>query len=336
MNEEIIRYITSKRQPDPEEEKRLAAQEAQAAELRDQASRATLASGLQSASDKFGMIAGKGVQSDTSAFDNAAKQNMVQADSIIKGVGNARADASKNRTDMIAEYLKEKRAGDDRADRKTEWDQKRAFDLAENKKDRESRLEAARIGNENKEELRTTLLDTPYGLANTPEDAKQLKEAYESKSAFDNKIKELITLREKHGGGALFNREDVARGKQLSKDLLLEYKNMAKLGVLSAADEKIINAIIPADPLAFDFIPGQDPILHKLKSFAKDSDSIFNTKLSTRLKGGSKLDPKATAGPVAESGTAYATGAPQPGSIVIHQGKKYRVGADGDSLEEVQ
>jgi len=79
-------------------------------------------------------------------------------------------------------------------------------------------------------------LQTPFGLANSLDDAKQLKEAHESKKNFDNKISEMIALREKHGGGATLNREDVARGKQLSKDLLLEYKNMAKLGVLSKSD----------------------------------------------------------------------------------------------------
>lgn len=136
-------------------------------------------------------------------------------------------------------------------------------------------------------------LQTPFGTANTVDDAKQLKEAFESKKNFDNKIQEMIALRQKHGGGAILNREDVGRGKQLSKDLLLEYKNMAKLGVLSAADEAIINEIIPADPLEYNSplaaLQGQDPILHKLKKFKNDSDKDFQTRVSTRTRGGGKV-----------------------------------------------
>lgn len=143
-------------------------------------------------------------------------------------------------------------------------------------------------------------LKTPYGLANNEDDAKKLKEAYESKKNFDGKIKEMIALRKKHGGGASLNREDVGRGKQLSKDLLLEYKNMAKLGVLSKSDEDIINAIIPEDPLAYNSplaaFNGQDPILHKLEKFKGDSDKDFSTKVSTRtregLAAGNKVEKK--------------------------------------------
>jgi hypothetical protein len=132
-------------------------------------------------------------------------------------------------------------------------------------------------------------LKTPFGLANTVDDAKQLKEAHESKKNFDNKIQEMIALREKHGGGAIMNREDVARGKQLSKDLLLEYKNMAKLGVLSKSDEDIINAIIPEDPLQYNGpigLVGQDPTLHRLKKFKEDSDKDFSTRVATRTRDG--------------------------------------------------
>lgn len=128
-------------------------------------------------------------------------------------------------------------------------------------------------------------LKTPYGLANTEDDAKKLKEAHESKMSFDSKVKEMIDLRKKYGT-EYFNREAVARGKQLSKDLLLEYKNMQKLGVLSKSDEDIINAIIPDDPLGQDFAPGQDPILSNLEKFKADSDRDFNTRINTRTRSG--------------------------------------------------
>lgn len=126
------------------------------------------------------------------------------------------------------------------------------------------------------------------GYAQTADDAKQLKTAVESKDNFDGKLDELISLREKHGGGAIMNREDVGRANQLSKDLLLEYKNMAKLGVLSVSDEKILNKIIPSDPLEYNSplaaIQGQDPILQNMKKFKADAARDYQTKLNNRLR----------------------------------------------------
>ena len=141
--------------------------------------------------------------------------------------------------------------------------------------------------NTDKQDREQQKLKTPYGLANSEDDAKKLKEAHEAKSNFDSKIDEMIQLRKEYGGEAL-NREAVARGKQLSKDLLLEYKNMAKLGVLSKTDEKIINAIIPDDPLAFSAagIVGQDPILTTLEKFRSDSERDFQTRVNTRTQKG--------------------------------------------------
>lgn len=134
---------------------------------------------------------------------------------------------------------------------------------------------------------------TPYGLANTVDDAKKVKDAYVAKNNFDAKLNELISLREEFGGEA-GNREAVARGKQLSKDLLLEYKNIAKLGVLSQSDEKIINAIIPDDPLAFnnpfEMATGQDPILANLKKFKADKDKDFENNVMTRVRSGANTE----------------------------------------------
>lgn len=130
-------------------------------------------------------------------------------------------------------------------------------------------------------------LSTPYGLANTVQDAKDIKDAHISKKSFDAKLDELIALRRKYGG-ELFNRTAVARGKQLSKDLLLEYKNMAKLGVLSQSDTDIINAIIPSDPLEYSpsGIKGEDPILYTMQKFREDSDKDFKTRVATRTRAG--------------------------------------------------
>lgn len=122
------------------------------------------------------------------------------------------------------------------------------------------------------------------GMALTKEDAKNIKDATQMKEKFDSQIGEMISLREEFGG-EVANREAVARGKQLSKDLLLTYKNLAKLGVLSQSDEKIINAIIPADPLEFSpsNIVGQDPILTQLQAFQSDSQRDYDTRLKMRM-----------------------------------------------------
>lgn len=119
------------------------------------------------------------------------------------------------------------------------------------------------------------------GEALTATDAKTLKSAVEMKDKFDRQVKELVDLRKEYGV-EYFNREAVGRGKQLSKDLLLTYKNLAKLGVLSKSDEDIINAIIPSDPLGQDWAPGQDPILHQLTKFKEDLDQDFQKSVGTR------------------------------------------------------
>ena len=124
------------------------------------------------------------------------------------------------------------------------------------------------------------------GTALTKGDASTLKGAAEMKNNFDLQIDEMLALRKKHSGGAIFAREDVARGQQLSKQLLLSYKNLAKLGVLSQSDESIINAIIPEDPLAYSAagLLGEDPISHKLRKFKSDSDAQFKKSQEMRLQ----------------------------------------------------
>ncbi len=136
-------------------------------------------------------------------------------------------------------------------------------------------------------------LETPYGNARTPDDAKQLKSAGELKSTFDDKIDELIQLRSDYGG-EVWNRDAVARGKQLSSDLLLLKKDMAKLGVLSKSDEGILNSIIPQDPLEINWtgaFDGQDPTMTRLKAFKSDTVKDFESRLTNRLQGGALKPP---------------------------------------------
>ena len=187
------------------------------------------------------------------------------------------------RSAIQASSLREGELESAERDRGLKRDELRAYkDLArQDRIDREGHKLA-----ENEESLMTN-----YGKARTKDDAKQLKAASEIKTSFDQKISELISIREAKGGEVL-DREAVARARQLSKDLLLAYKDMSKLGVLSAADEAILNEIIPADPLQFNAsgLVGQDPTMVKLKSFKVDVNRDFENRLNNRIRGGYKSE----------------------------------------------
>jgi len=187
------------------------------------------------------------------------------------------------------------------------------FSIEENNK---ARLEAARMQAETRKDIRTEnalsradrnaqrgneiqdkreikneeLKVGSLGYAITAQDAKDLKSATVMKASFDSKLAEMIALRQKHNGGTIIDREDVGRARQLSKELLLAYKNIAALGVLSQSDEAILNAIIPSDPLEYNSplaaLQGQDPVLHKMLQFQKDTNDSYRMNLGLRLKGG--------------------------------------------------
>lgn len=122
-----------------------------------------------------------------------------------------------------------------------------------------------------------------YGLALTPKDSQDTKDALTSHGDLKNKLTELSALREKYGAEK-FNREAVNRGKQLSKEILLEYKNLARLGVLSKSDEDIINSIVPSNPLSFavSSLVGQDPYKSQLENLNTDIDQKMETFLHHR------------------------------------------------------
>lgn len=160
--------------------------------------------------------------------------------------------------------------------------EQRKLERQEAREDRNFQRQAAKDEKQDKYiEERTT----PYGIARTVDDAKKLKDAGEIKAKFDRMLDEMIGLREKHGA-EVYDREAVGRGKQLSKDLLLAYKDLAKLGVLSQSDEAILNEIIPSDPLQWNAanLVGQDPTMVKLRKFREDTNKDFDTRLATRLK----------------------------------------------------
>lgn len=185
-----------------------------------------------------------------------------------------------------------------------------------------------------KEDERRMALEVPgVGIARTPEDAKQLKDALETKADFDRQLDELIGLRQKYGAEVL-DRTAVSRAKQLSKDLLLKYKNMAKLGVLSKSDEDIINAILPSDPLKWAPMGAGDvdPVLNQLQKFKEDTGAAFTAKVGARIRGGAGLPELIKQKPKAKA----VSNVPKPGDVV--DGYRFKGGnpADQNSWEQVQ
>jgi len=123
------------------------------------------------------------------------------------------------------------------------------------------------------------------GYALTKQDAKTLKSGKEEYMKLRRQLNEMISLREKYGSEVL-DRSAVSRGKQLSNDILLSYKQTANLGVLSRSDKSMLNSIIPKNPLEFDvqgFLTGRDAVLNKMKAWRGDIKRNFESKIKTRI-----------------------------------------------------
>lgn len=301
-----------------------------AASEADQAARQDrLMAGLLESSAQIGSYGGSYNKPNTQGLLASADENR-KAANAARGEVTAYADDFQNtRSKAITDYLTEKR---NEQQRKSDFEAKmkekeeerkwREEDRAEQRKWQEQQNDLNRSASgqramtmsglanaryQDRLDEKMSALHVPgYGEANTPDDAKQLKAAVELKQNFDRKLTEMIALRESKGSEVL-DREAVQRGQQLSKDLLLLYKDMAKLGVLSQSDEAILNAIIPSDPLEWNAsqLAGQDPTMHRLKKFKADSEADFQSRLATRLK---NYKSKAVVDTPADSdgGTAYA------------------------------
>ena len=144
---------------------------------------------------------------------------------------------------------------------------------------------ALKLSKQPKEDGKKELFVPEIGYALTKQDAKTLKTGKESYVKLRRQLNEMISLREKYGSEIL-DRSAVARGKQLSNEILLSYKNTANLGVLSQSDENILNSIIPKNPLQFDiqgFVTGRDSTLHIMKAWRDNIKQDFESKIKTRI-----------------------------------------------------
>jgi hypothetical protein len=176
-------------------------------------------------------------------------------------------DTAQNR-DLERQLLEKKLKGDERSTEGTVSERER-FEYEKEK----DRLKSSASESD--------LFVPGVGIANTKDDAKQLKEAKISRDNLNATIDEMIALREAKGAEFL-DREAVGRGKQLSTAALLEMKNLAKLGVLSNSDADLLNKLIPSDPLGVTL--SGDSIMEKLRGLSKDVDTKFQNSLTSRLR----------------------------------------------------
>jgi hypothetical protein len=154
---------------------------------------------------------------------------------------------------------------------------------AQQERDRMKLMSKARRGPANFDE--TYVPDVGFAL--TKDDSKKLKAAKNTKAEFDNALSEIVDLRNEYGG-EFMNREAVARGKSLAKNLLLKVKDLANLGVLSQSDEKILADIVSNDPLSFDVsgLVGQDPTMERFRTLQEQMDKNYKEGTKSRLKYG--------------------------------------------------
>lgn len=92
---------------------------------------------------------------------------------------------------------------------------------------------------------------TPMGQAKTKNDAKILKDAYTGYEGTKTNLDDLIATR-KEKGAEVMDRKSVNQAKTIAADLTVQYKDLAKLGVLSKDDYRLLERLIPTDPLQFD------------------------------------------------------------------------------------
>lgn len=105
-------------------------------------------------------------------------------------------------------------------------------------------------------EKQTRLADelwTPMGQAKTKNDAKILKDAYTGYEGTKSNLDDLIRVRGEKGAEVM-DRKAVNQAKTIAADLTVQYKDLAKLGVLSKDDYRLLERLIPSDPLQFDIM----------------------------------------------------------------------------------
>lgn len=132
------------------------------------------------------------------------------------------------------------------------------------------------------------------GTAFSPEDKKKFDEGAKTYTSIKRDLQIIKDLRTKHGGGALFSAEDVARANAAAKRIQLQMKSpaMYNLGQIAGADTAFLEAGVPSKPLEVKAVGlvGSDPIGVTIDETEKAIDDIYKSAEATHLKGGGEAN----------------------------------------------
>lgn len=123
--------------------------------------------------------------------------------------------------------------------------------------------------------------------AYNPESATKIKNANEAYEQAKQDVALLKALRKKHGGGAIWSPDDQAEADAASGRLILQVKELGKLGALSGPDMKLVEMQVPTDPLAVKpgaAILGQDPVGKKIDALDKGLDRMYGATIKAHTK----------------------------------------------------
>lgn len=266
---------------------------------------------------------GTNAPKENSVFKNIASQNQDLLGSKEKDLDRRRKvmDAIENRKVREASLLSGKE------DRKVQRSQIQAGrDLA-----REDRIEREGLKREEKDlALAVPGYERTGEVLPKPEEAVKLRNATANAEQLGSKLNRLMELVDKYGsfergGEAGTEMESLATEIQL----LSKNKDMYDLGVLTGPDMGLLQKIT-ADPSSMDSLFTRDST--RKKQIGTQLNSVRD-KLSTVAKSmGYRRQQDPLNQPTPSQGNQASSRA---GQIVKVRGKMYRVGSDGDSLEEL-
>lgn len=155
---------------------------------------------------------------------------------------------------------------------------------------------------------------TPLGQAKTKNDAKILKDAYTGYEGTKSNLDELIEIRGAKGA-EMMDRKAVNRAKTIAADLTVQYKDLAKLGVLSKDDYRLLERLIPSDPLQFD-------ILASTPASLEEARTLIDRRMDAYAKGYGVSSPVKAKG---ENPTSNATPSASNGQRKTKSGYSYSI-----------
>ena len=149
---------------------------------------------------------------------------------------------------------------------------------------------------------------TPMGQAKTKNDAKIVKDIYMGYEGSKSNLDELIDIR-KAKGAEVLDRKSVNRAKTIAADLTVQYKDLAKLGVLSKDDYRLLERLIPSDPLQFDIMAStpaslqeaRDLLDRRIDAYAKG----YGLQSPIQKANGTSSDNKTSSSRKTKSGISY-------------------------------